>query len=60
VAEFTFHELHARTTDLTGPERAAVFDRLPDELQTQAWARLRERFDHIAELDHRDWCRDGV
>jgi len=56
---FTFAELHARTAELDGPQRLDVFGHLPAILQQQCWADLRERFDHVAALDHRDYC-DGL
>jgi hypothetical protein len=60
MAEFTFLELHDRTPDLTGPERADVFYRLPEQLQTQAWARLAESTGDRSQREFDVWCRDGV
>jgi hypothetical protein len=58
-SRFGFAELHARTPDLSGPERAEVFNALPDVLQDQAWADLREHADYRSHRDFEDWCRDG-
>ena len=35
--EFTFSTWHGLTNELTGPERAALFDRLPERLKDAAW-----------------------
>jgi hypothetical protein len=42
---FTFDELHARTKGRDGPARAAVFDTLRPEQQTEAWGDLRRRIE---------------
>jgi hypothetical protein len=55
---FSVLELRERTPGLTGAERLEVFHALPDPLQREAWVSLREHFDHVAELDFRDWCGD--
>lgn len=34
---FTFDAFHGLTPSLTGPERAALFGRLPQRLQAAAW-----------------------
>jgi hypothetical protein len=58
MSTFTFLEFRRRTEDLDGQSRLAVFGELPEPLQRQAWADLREHFDHVADLDFRDWCGD--
>lgn len=58
AARFTVLELRTRTPDLTGPEQAEVFDRLPAVLQAEAWAGLREWTDHRSQRDFEDWCGD--
>jgi hypothetical protein len=41
--EFTFAKFHEFTPKLLGYERAAVFAKLPPELQDEAWRDLGER-----------------
>jgi hypothetical protein len=55
----TFVDFHARTAELTGPARLEAFYALPEDLQRECWADLAERMAWRAELDFRDWCRDG-
>jgi hypothetical protein len=57
---FSFRELRECTPDLDGPQRAAVFDRLPLPLQLQAWADLRGWWDERSNADFELWCRRGV
>jgi hypothetical protein len=56
---FTFAEFAAMSSELQPAARAATFDRLPLELQREAWANLREHFDHVSDRDLRDFCDDG-
>lgn len=57
---FSLLELADGTPGLSGPERLAVFGRLPRILREQAWHGLREWTDHRSACDFKDWCRDGV
>lgn len=56
---FTFSVFHHLTPDLLGHERAAVFGRLPPELQQEAWRDLQERTrarNHQLFREMRDEC----
>lgn len=57
---FTVKELAERTPERTAHERLRILHCLPEDLRAQATSDLRRRHDHVADLDFRDWCRDGA
>lgn len=58
---FTFSELLARTPELDGPERMAVFYELPPLLQREAFAHLGEWTAYRSQRDFEDSgaCDEG-
>jgi hypothetical protein len=55
---FTFGALKRRTEDLSPREQHVVFGELPEALQAEAWANLREQTDWRSQRDFEDWCGD--
>ncbi len=51
---YSFQEHRRLTTTLSKDERAAVFARLPETLQGEAWGQLEE---HFAEVARAEWQR---
>jgi hypothetical protein len=47
---FTFAELRARTVGMSGPQRAATFYALPDEVEAEAYHELAEQVARDREL----------